>query len=70
MQLPLWSFNWIGGGYNQVRAVSRADAFAEAVKLGTPSPQHPNHLTLVPDLHSMRQVHDEDAFWRNYPLMD
>jgi hypothetical protein len=62
-RLPLWYFNWVGGGYNQVRAAS-----AEAV-LTVVAEQFPN-TNLVVDESTVREVKDEKSFWRHYPIFD
>ena len=63
----LWSFNWKGGGYNQVYATSREDALDKVdEKFGKDSSWNRNRV----DLKTLCEVHDEEQFWKNYPMFD
>jgi hypothetical protein len=62
-RLPLWSFDWKGGGYNQVRAASAADVTTVAAS------QFPSS-NLVVAVDTIREVTDEKSFWANYPVLD
>lgn len=57
----LYTWNWIGGGYNQ----TYAETEAEAIEIG-------NSMTsnLEIDMKTFRKVEDVDAFWNNYPIFD
>jgi hypothetical protein len=57
----LYTWNWVGGGYNQCYAHSKR----EARKTGNAI--SPN-LTISET--SFRLVKDAASFWRNYPIFD
>lgn len=57
----LYTWNWIGGGYNQCYAFSKR----EARKTGNAMSSG-----LVINESSFRLVRDEKSFWDNYPIFD
>ena len=65
MTKKLWTFNWVGGGYNQVYATSRKDALAEVDRKFDNDPRWSSA-----NVCNLYEVKDETAFWRNYPLFD
>lgn len=50
-----WFFNWVGGGYNSVRASTKAEALALATTLGSAREYAPGKMTvtLVPDVNTL-----------------
>ena len=63
----LYSWNWVGGGYNQVRADSKRQALMRAREIGKGSG---GSKELVVDYLSLKKVEDEKSFWDNYPMLD
>lgn len=69
-QVKTWSFLWIGGGYNSVRAPDRETALKLAKELGAPHTYAPGKLTvrLVPDESTlsddMAQLNRLDAMYQ------
>jgi hypothetical protein len=57
----LYSWDWVGGGYNQCYAQNKA----EARKIGNSMSK-----TLVIAEHSFRRVKNVASFWNNYPIFD
>jgi len=57
----LYTWNWIGGGYNQCYANSKR----EARKIGNAISS-----TLQIDESTFRLVRDTKSFWANYPIFD
>jgi len=57
----LYSWDWVGGGYNQCHAVSKR----QARKIG--NAMTPN---LVINEASFRLVRDTQSFWKHYPRFD
>jgi hypothetical protein len=57
----LYAWDWVGGGYNQCHAFTRAEAW----KIG-------NSMApgLVINDSTFRLVRDEKSFWDNYPRWD
>jgi hypothetical protein len=53
----LYTFNWAGGGWNQVYAITLDEARILAKNLGV-------KYGLQPLLGTLRKVHDEDAYYR------
>ena len=64
----LYTFTWIGGGYNQVYAASKKEAIKEIAK-EFPN-DNPDRVTLLPDLATLKVCKNPDAYYRNMPLMD
>jgi hypothetical protein len=62
-RFPLWSFNWIGGGYNQVRSETLEGVLEVVAK------QFPSTSLRVSES-TIREVKDEASFWANYPIFD
>ena len=65
----LYSWNWVGGGYNQCRANSKREALKRARAIGRP-PEGSNRIVLKVDEKSLYRVNSEQSFWNNYPLFD
>ena len=65
----LYSWNWVGGGYNQVRADSRREALRRAREIGRPS-EEGSRVVLEVDERSLYRVRNEEGFWNNYPMFD
>ncbi len=65
----LYKWNWVGGGYNQVRADSKREAMKRARAIGKPSPGVSRKLLKV-DEKSLVRVKNEKSFWDNYPMFD
>lgn len=63
----LYSWNWVGGGYNQCRADSDRQALMRAREIGKGSG---DCKELVVDYLSLKRVKDEQGFWDNYPMFD
>lgn len=69
MDETTWFFNWVGGGYNSVRARTKQEALEKARKLGAPREYRPGQMTvgLVPDERTLvrdpalKRTHAEDA---------
>ena len=66
--LDLYTWNWIGGGYNSCMARSRTEAIRKAREMGKPSAAR--QVTLVPALETLRQVTaaemvEIDRSWRS-----
>ena len=59
----IYRWNWIGGGYNQCYAFSKA----EARKWGNSIDQSGE---LIIDESTFQLVKDVEAFWANYPIFD
>ncbi len=62
----LYSWNWVGGGYNQTYAFTKKEALKYAKdmqKSGTP---------LIVDIKSVKRHNEKSAkeFWKNYPIFD
>jgi len=52
----LYLFNWIGGGFNDVWAPSKKDAYARIMKERKESElKYPSHIKLRPDYKSLRK---------------
>ena len=52
----LYLFNWIGGGFNDVWAPSKRDAYTRVMRERKQSEiQNPTHVKLRPDYSSMRR---------------
>ena len=52
----LYLFNWIGGGFNDVWAPSKKDAYARIMKERKESElKYPSHVKLRPDYKSLRK---------------
>lgn len=64
----LYSWNWVGGGYNQVRADNKRQALKRAKEIGKPSEE--GGLKLEVAQHSLKRVKNEQSFWDNYPMFD
>ena len=62
----LYSWNWVGGGYNQVRADSKREAMKRARAIGKLG----SGKVLKVDEKSLVRVKNEKSFWNNYPLFD
>jgi len=65
----LYTWNWVGGGYNQCRADNKREAMKRAKALGKPSPGVSRKLLKV-DEKSLVRVKNEKSFWDNYPMFD
>ena len=52
--LDLYTWNWIGGGYNSCMARNRKEAISKAREMG--KSKAARHVTLVPALETLRQV--------------
>lgn len=66
--LDLYTWNWIGGGYNSCMARSRTEAIRKAREMGMP--RGGMTVTLVPALETLRQVTatemvEIDRSWRS-----
>jgi len=59
----LYKFNWTAGGYNQVRADTKAEARKEIKRQFDGCGLKLAERTLT-------RVKDEKAFWANYPIFD
>ncbi len=72
----LYKWNWVGGGYNQVRADSKREALKRARAIGKPlGPAFPpspgcDRIELKVDEKSLVLVKNEKSFWDNYPMFD
>jgi|SaaInlStandDraft_4_1057021.scaffolds.fasta_scaffold65203_2 hypothetical protein len=65
----LYSFNWEGGGYNQVFATSMEDALNEVdIKFGQDGEPHPRWNR--DNVRGLSLVEDEAKFWAGYPRFD
>jgi len=64
----LYKWNWVGGGYNQVRADSKREAMKRARAIGRPAEGSSRILKV--DEKSLVRVKNEKSFWDNYPLFD
>ncbi len=62
----LYSWNWVGGGYNQCRADNKRQALKCAKEIGKLA----NGKQLVVDEKSLHKVKNEKSFWDNYPMWD
>ena len=67
--LDLYTWNWIGGGYNSCMARSRTEAIRKAREMGKPTAGGMT-VTLVPNLDTLRQVTaaemvEIDRSWRS-----
>ena len=52
----LYLFNWIGGGFNDVWAPSKREAYAKVMRERRESAKkYPTHVKLTPDYSSMRK---------------
>jgi hypothetical protein len=65
----LYKWNWVGGGYNQVRADSKREAMKRARAIGKPS-EGVMRKALKVDEKSLVRVKNEQSFWDNYPMFD
>jgi hypothetical protein len=54
--LDLYTWNWVGYGYNSCLASSRRQAISKARKMGKPTVAGGMQVTLVPDLKTLRKV--------------
>jgi len=66
----LYTWNWIGGGYNSCMARSRTEAISKAREMGKPT-EGGMTVTLVPDPKTLRQVTaaemvEIDRSWASY----
>ena len=64
----LYKWNWVGGGYNQVRADSKREALKRARAIGKPT--NVSRKLLEVDEKSLVRVKNEKSFWDNYPMFD
>lgn len=64
----LYSWNWVGGGYNQCRADSKRQALRCAKEIGEPSGDGGIRLEVREG--SLHRVKNEQSFWGNYPMFD
>ena len=62
----LYSWNWVGGGYNQCRADNKREAMKRARAIGKLG----SGKVLKVDEKSLGRVKNEKSFWNNYPLFD
>ena len=62
----LYSWNWVGGGYNQCRADNKREAMKRARAIGKLG----SGKVLKVDEKSLVRVKNEKSFWNNYPLFD
>ena len=67
--LDLYTWNWIGGGYNSCMARNRKEAISKAREMGKPGSAR--QVTLVPNLDTLRQVTaaemvEIDRSWASY----
>ena len=67
--LDLYTWNWIGGGYNSCMARNRKEAISKAREIGKSGSAR--YVTLVPNLDTLRQVTaaemvEIDRSWRSY----
>ncbi len=65
----IWTWNWVGGGYNSCLAKSRDEAVKLAIELGTPKWE--GRVVLVPDLKTFKAVtpaemNEIDRHWAPY----
>ena len=65
----LYSWNWVGGGYNQCRANNKREAMKRARAIGKPSAGVMRKVLKV-DEKSLVRVKNEKSFWDNYPMFD
>ncbi len=65
----LYSWNWVGGGYNQCRANNKREAMKRARAIGRPE-EGSNRMVLKVDEKSLVRVKSEQSFWDNYPMFD
>lgn len=66
----LYTFNWIGGGYNQVWAHTKPEAVKEIARQ---FPQRAGFAILNPDLSTLQRrvsKKSQDAWWGSFQLMD
>jgi len=68
--LDLYTWNWMGGGYNSCMARNRKEAISKAGEMGKPNPGG-MQVTLVPNLGTLRQVTaaemvEIDRSWASY----
>jgi hypothetical protein len=61
MKNNLYTYNFIGGGFNQEYATNITQAKAQAIT---------KYPTLGIDLNSFKLVKDEEAYYNSFPLMD
>jgi hypothetical protein len=61
MKHNLYTWNWVGGGYNQTYAENKAEALKKAKEIWSVG---------VVDMSTFKLVEDEKSFWKNYPLFD
>lgn len=59
MKNEIWTWDWVGGGYNSCMARSREEAIRKAREIGKPTSGGMS-VTLVPNLHSLRQVSSQE----------
>lgn len=57
----LYSWNWIGGGYNQCHAFSKREARQKAKEICD---------TLEINEKTLKWEKNEERFWKNYPMFD
>lgn len=67
--LDLYTWNWIGGGYNSCMARNRKEAISKAREMG--KSKAARQVTLVPNLDTLRQVTatemvEIDRSWASY----
>lgn len=60
----LYTWTWIGGGYNQHYAHTKKEAMKYATELGAPN--------LKVDLSSFKRTNavQEKSYWDNFPIFD
>jgi hypothetical protein len=63
MKQNLYVWNWVGEGYNQTNATSKADALAKAKIIWPSGAVNPSTLRCL-------NAEEERAYWKNFPLMD
>ena len=63
MKQNFYTWNWVGGGYNQTYACNRADALEAAKKIWPAG---------VVDLSTFKQLNKEEEiwYWQNFRVMD
>jgi len=62
----LFTWSWIGGGYNQTYAHTEAEAVDYAHKMCADGPG----VVLKPDMSTFKYEPNVDEYWNNIPLMD
>lgn len=62
----LFSWSWIGGGYNQTWAYT----IEEATKIAEEMCSKPPGRILKPDLNTLKEEVNPDAYWENLPFFD